>query len=542
MENKTLGLLVFGILALIVLTSFASAVVTLTLTDSPDTLTKFVSSTNFTITASPNVNFLTTFPQTLIIKDANNNEVSLQITNTSVLTGVSSATFSVTVNSVSANFNLGKYSNTLTINTENVSDPLDTKTIDVPISFENTPNEFTNPNGNLKIDSVDLSVEKGFGSDNEWYPLDEITAKIDVSNNGDEKVKSIEVQWGLYDTENGKWITSKGKEDSFSLSSGDDKIITVNFKLDKLSRIDTENTGNYKFYAWATGKDEAVNGVEISDYNSEDITLNIESDFVVLDNIQIPESASCNEQIQIIADIWNIGSDSQDNVYVIISSQELNLNQEIPIGDIDSFEDGKLDARITIPKDAEEKYSTLKFSVYNEDDEVYQNSNDDESVFSFPIQIKGCLIASPVSVSANLESGGKAGEEMVVKATIVNNGNTLATYNLQAKGYENWASLKSTNPQSVILSAGESKEVLLAFNVDEGVSGENTFSLDVLSDGKLVTEQPVSVTIEGSSGLPFSGILGNVLGGGNNLLWGIGALNVILVIIIIFMALRVAKK
>src|SRR3989344_8751647 len=197
MENKTLGLLVFGILALIVLTSFASAVVTLTLTDSPDTLTKFVSSTNFTITASPNVNFLTTFPQTLIIKDANNNEVSLQITNTSVLTGVSSATFSVTVNSVSANFNLGKYSNTLTINTENVSDPLDTKTIDVPISFENTPNEFTNPNGNLKIDSVDLSVEKGFGSDNEWYPLDEITVKIDVSNNGDEKVKSIEVQWGL---------------------------------------------------------------------------------------------------------------------------------------------------------------------------------------------------------------------------------------------------------------------------------------------------------------------------------------------------------
>ena len=54
-----------------------------------------------------------------------------------------------------------------------------------------------------------------------------------------------------------------------------------------------------------------------------------------------------------------------------------------------------------------------------------------------------------------------------------------------------------------------------------------------------MTTQPVSVAIEERSGL--FGLTGLVTSG-NAYLWGIGALNVILVIIIIIVAVRVARR
>ena len=151
------------------------------------------------------------------------------------------------------------------------------------------------------------------------------------------------------------------------------------------------------------------------------------------------------------------------------------------------------------------------------------------------------MVESNVMVSAILESGGKAGKEMLVKATITNTGKELVNYNLNVVGYDEWASLVNIEPDTVLLCAGDSKEVLITFDVNKDVSGDKLFDIEVLSGDELVKEQAVSVFIE-KSGFSFPGITGGVISKDNAYLWGIGILNIILVLVIIFVAIRVARK
>ena len=63
-----------------------------------------------------------------------------------------------------------------------------------------------------------------------WYPLDTIETKVTVTNDGPETIKNIVVKWVVYDQTKKKKIMS-GSEDSFSLKEGNDKTVTIDFKL-----------------------------------------------------------------------------------------------------------------------------------------------------------------------------------------------------------------------------------------------------------------------------------------------------------------------
>ena len=296
-------------------------------------------------------------------------------------------------------------------------------------------------------------------------------------------------------------------------------------------------------YVWAVGEDEEFDGNETCVMDSESIEIIIENDFVVVDNIEVPELVQCGAEVQITADVWNIGEDNQDEVSVQIYSKELGINKMVEIGDIDALEDEKLDTLITIPKTAEGWYY-LHFYVHDEDGDLYENDyDDDEAEFKVSIKVEGsCLVGPEAVVSATLESGGEAGEELVVKATITNTGDELASYVLTAEGYSEWATLLSIEPGTVVLSAGDSKQVIITLIVNDDALGDKLFNLIATSSGEEAAKQPVSVTIkESASGI--SGITGKVFAGeGSTYLWGIAILNIILVIIIITVAVRVAGR
>ena len=60
---------------------------------------------------------------------------------------------------------------------------------------------------------------------------------------------------------------------------------------------------------------------------------------------------------------------------------------------------------------------------------------------SVPLVVKGnCGVAGAGSatVSADLVSGGMAGQELVVKATITNTGSSLKTFTVNAAGFREW--------------------------------------------------------------------------------------------------------
>jgi len=396
-----------------------------------------------------------------------------------------------------------------------------------------------NPNTDLTIEIEGIKVMKGFGDDEEfWYPLDSIEVEIKAENNNqDEDMRDVEIEWGLYDVEAEKWVFDE-KESDFNLKDDSDKTIFVEFDLDDVDEFDNND---YVFYVWANGelKDDAKTKICASD--SEEIEIVNSDDFVVLADIESPETASCGSEIQITADVWNVGDNDQDEVKVVIFNKELGINEVIEMGEIKDFDNEVLDTFVEIPSDVEEKIYALSLKVFDEDNDIYETDEDnDESEFIIRIDITGCSVSSTALVSANLESGGKAGEDLVVKSTIANTGTSSVTYTVNAAGYAEWASSASADQSTFTLGVGESKDVLFTLDVKEDASGENQFNIEVLSENSLVATQPVQVEIQ-ESGSGF-GVAGNLFSDGNKYLWGIGILNVILIIVIIIVAIKVARK
>ena len=395
-------------------------------------------------------------------------------------------------------------------------------------------------NNQLTLDSLDLSVEEGYGEDEEWFILDtvNIETNVDYSGDSDFEMQNIEPKWGLFDRDTGKWIIDDEEKD-FDLEGGEDLDVAIQLKLDE----DTDKlaTGDIVAYVIATGEDEEFTDAATCEYAEQAVTMKSENS-LILDSLTYPTSSvQCTEEVLITADIWNIGDEKLKDTYILVNNRDLGLiNQKIEVGDVNDFDNTGLTFTFTVPKGIVEKTYPIAFSMYDEDDDIFQ-VNDDDTVFTVPLGVSGnCGIASPATVSASLASGGQAGSNMVIKAMIKNSGTRQANYTLNAAGYATWASTAAIDTLILTLNAGESKEVTITLAVKSDVSGEQTFNLEVLSGNELAVTQPVSVLVERAPGL-LSGITGGAIGS-NGTLWLIGFINVILVLAIIMVAVRFMRK
>ena len=301
------------------------------------------------------------------------------------------------------------------------------------------------------------------------------------------------------------------------------------------------NEGNYVFYVRATGEiaDGTYEGENTCASDSEEGELMLERDFVVLANLKAPEVSQCGSEAHISGDIWNIGSKDQSDIYLKISNRDLGIDEEIEVGDLDSFESTDFDFIIQLPEDAQEKSYYLTLTLYDEDDNVYENGDDKESKATLTLNVQGNCAVAKASVTAVLESGGQAGKDMVVKAVITNTGKKTAYYSLNAAGYSGWASSVALDKTALTLNAGQSAEVLLTFKVNRDALGTNLFTLEVISENDVVVSQPVQVEITKKKWSLFNG---NLFSGDNKYIWGIGILNLVLIVLIIIIAVRIARK
>ena len=461
----------------------------------------------------------------------------------------------------------GTYTGTLAPTTTNYNDSINSLTIILTIG--NPPevqacNALGNPGGDLRVKDIDFNnlgilifqeangnIYLEFGDDDEWFPLDELEIEIEIENNGNDDIDDIEVEWGLYNTKSNEWVIELDEEDEVNINDDDKEIIDAEFNLEDELDVDLDklnNGKNYRFYVIATGEvdDGASPTTQTCAFDSKNVEVVLENDFVVLTDVQFPETVQCGENVQISAKVWNIGEDDQDEVKVEVHNNDLGLfHKTTEIGDIDGFDDDVYTFSFRVPNDAEEKTHSLRFEVLDEDFDVYENDfDDDESAFTLPFRVSGgCtgVSAEGVSVFASLESGGKAGGELVVKAIITNNDDELKTFTVNAEGFSGWASSFTADRTSLVLGAGDSTDVRFTFNVNKDASGSQSFTIKLVSEDNVVTTQPVSVSIEKRSGL-FGGLTGSVISSGNAYLWGIGILNVILVLAIIMVAVRVLRK
>lgn len=401
----------------------------------------------------------------------------------------------------------------------------------------------------LELDITDLTVKTGFGDDDYWYPFDVIEAEIEVKNDGNYDMEDIEVSWALYDDNGNKIID--GEESDFNLDSDEEETMILTFTLDD-DVEDLSGVEQVTLYVKSKGKiddsDSSNDGEDTCAEDSSKVDLITDDEFMIIndmginslniENWELKQDVSCNSELQIVADVWNIGDDDLEDVSVRIYNNELGISKFVEIGDVDSFDSEKLETTITLPEDAEEKYYALKFAIYDEDGDVFETDEEDEdSSFDVLIKVAGnCELKTNIAIASELVSGGNAGEELSVKATLSNSGDSTETYVLNVKDYEGWATFNELDSNSITLNSGESVEVQLTFNVNKDVTGDKTFNLEVVSSDGAVKTQPMTVSITENS------LIDKIKGQNKWYIWAIGALNVLLILAIIVVAIRVTKE
>src|SRR3989339_484788 len=450
MNNKILNFVSASILVLILCISFTSA--SIEFTDVTGVTQSIVSGNTATVTFKLNEtnegdleNILFNTPLSLGSLTSNNINGTITSLNQTDKSSLITLTINVPEGTTAQN-----YTGTLTVTAEYANSTVITDTLPITLTVTNPiqPEEITsciaktNLGNNLKVKIDDITV-KGFGEDTEWLPMDEIQVEVQIENNGNDDIRDIKLSWGLYNKATNEWYVD-GDESKFKLKDGDEETVIVTIKLD--DNIDELEEGEYVLYLWANAEDAEFDNEDTCTYTTqEDIEIVIEENFVILYNIQAPKTMLCDEKITIIAEVWNIGDEDQDDV----------------------------------------------------------------------------------SVSANLISGGQAGEELIIKAIIANTGEESTAYTLNTAGYTAWASSVSIDQNT--------------FTLNKEAFGDQMFNLEILSNNQLISQQPVSVLIkEADKG--FVDQIKSITGKINWVLWAIILLNIILVIVIVIVAIRIAKN
>lgn len=407
-------------------------------------------------------------------------------------------------------------------------------------------------NGNLSIVNVDWT-NNGEGEDNNWELLDEVEVEVEVANNNNDDDIDVIAEIGLFDS-SGKNIAddliflensdSDNEEIEININDDDEETVTWNFKVP----ADVDK-GNYKLAVKAYSDDSGeskdcrdsstdLGGVFFQSINIEEASD--EGRFVIVDEIEMDSQITCGQTVTGQFKVFNVGEEDQDRVKIIIQNKDLGIEMIKEItSDLDRGDDQTLDFSFKVPTNTANGNYPLEFiTQYDYRNGVYREESEDS--FDAFFEVLGCSQnlgtgstgLTNVGIDAKLGSDAKAGEELIIIATISNTGTEDATYSISARGYSSWADLKEISESTISVDAKESKEVRFTLIVNEDASGANSFDIQVARDGK-VQIQEVEIKLSSKK---------SIFEFGNSLIWVVGAVNLILIILIIIVAVRMSRR
>ena len=530
---KVLSAITFLVLSL-------SLISALSLSPSSQTITLGNNQTSFTIGNNMNdtdsVSILLTSPPGFIY-NINPSTFDLNVSQ--------SKTVSVSLTSLPSSLSFGEYGSRLTATGTSSS-------TNATITFVKSFCKAGSIGENLSISRIDINSD---GSDDlEWRPLDQIEIKVKVENNGDDDVREVNVEIGLYDSEGRNKIgdvdfesADEERSDIGTLNDGDKETVTFTFMIPA-----DLNEGDYKLVVKAYS-DKVGESKECTDTSSDidndfyqPIDVIKESDsgkFIAFDSIVVfPERATCGDSVTLTTEVWNIGDEDQDQVKANLKNTELGLDQSFEIkSDLDQGDNQQISFTFQIPQNARDKTYVLGLSSdYDYRNNNYREHSDDQKEVS--LQVIGCAVAPTpgttklASIDASLDSDAIAGKEMDITIEVTNLDSKSNTFSISLIGLD-WAVVESISPRTLTLDAGETGEVSLRLTIDEATSKENSFTIQAKSANKTDTRE-ISVDVqEAKSSFSLSQLFQ-----GNAVMWAIIIINVVLVILIIVVAVRIARK
>jgi len=404
--------------------------------------------------------------------------------------------------------------------------------------------------GDLEISDFDINID-GEGSDDEWQYLDNIEVAVEIENtNNDDDIDDVEIEIRILDNkiENGgndvtndfdfddEILTGIGK-----LRDGDEEVET--FLIEELPADLDDGTYYMYIMAYEDGN-KAEQCVSESSKLDDDFFFKFTVESVDYDesvvargtDLPLQLDTHCGQQnLEISIPVYNLGSDEEEKVLVSIHNTELQIDDSMVIDDLDNGDKEVLTFFVDIPSQLTQEKYNLDISVYfdwdsDEDDDNFI-SYDEETSESIRLNILGCKAPAP-TIAANLGSTTELEEELVIKATIKNNGE-LNDFIITPTGFETWAELISVEPGTLSIASGNSEEVIITLLPKQ--SGSRTFRIETLVDGENYV-QPISVNIKGKPSI-LSG-----LGLSDAMLYLIAGIIVLLVLIFLVLIIKIVRK
>lgn len=402
--------------------------------------------------------------------------------------------------------------------------------------------------GNLSLSSIDVTNTNG-DDDKAWLALDNIEVDVDVDNLITEDIDDVVVELALFDSagsdvskSNLVFENSGGRKVQIG-NLPDGELETVNFKFQVSPKL---KKGKYQLAIKAYSKDLGESQMcddssnSFSKTYSEEITLKRETEdgkLINFDAIDLAQSElTCGTTGTLSVDVVNVGSTKQDQVRIELLNTELGISQNFVIrDDMSEGEIKQATFEFVIPANAQQKaYNLLLTARYDYDSvkDLYRQALD--STTDVPIKVVNCGASSTgqnFAISANLASTAAPGEDLVVVATIQNVQTSASDVVVGVKGYDSWATLSNSSSRILSVNAGESKQSTFTFKVNKNAFGEQSFIIETLSNGKTESRE-VSVDL-GAKQSFF---------GSNWLVWVIVLVNVVLILLIIFVAIRLSRR
>ena len=450
------------------------------------------------------------------ITQSNNVPIKFTITGSEVAGNIlttSSATSTITI-ATNVDYTQLKLGNSYTGNIVLRQQSPGTDIITIPVEFVSSFCSNGEKGTNLEI--TDFKLNNNDGDDDEWSPLDEIEITVEVSNNGNDKVKDVIVELGLFNSKGKNVIKDMDDLEDRKIKLGsikDDDEDTVLFKFKVPADFEEDN---YKLVVKAYSDDlneENECTSKVSDFDANDYYESIdgvreedEEKHIIFSNINVsPNPVQCGEKVQVTGEIFNIGDeDYEDQVRVTLFSEVLKLNIEKIVREDFNQGDSKLvEFEFDVPEGVAEKLYNLEFRTYydyDKDIDKYDITSDDKFVGSIKVAGNCNVQNSNVVITANLNGETPevvAGKKIIIDAKLRNTGDIPTTYVLSVLGNSGWSSLSSIEPQSVALNPGESKDVSIALTINENASGDNELTIRAVHNEK-VTEQKVVLTVNES--------------------------------------------
>lgn len=257
--------------------------------------------------------------------------------------------------------------------------------------------------GNLTITDFSISND-GNGDKDTWYRLDKMTIDVDVKNTGADTDDDVIVELGLYDADGNNVIgdldfSNKDEEqvNIGSLDKSDKETATFEFVVP----ADLSSGSGYQLVVKAyvdSAQDESCvdSGSDLSDKYFQKVEVKKESDdgrLIGFDNIKLAQDTlTCGDQDTLAFDIYNLGSKTQDQTRITLTSNSLGISQSAIIKkDLEEGDKATVEFSFAIPSNTKDGTYALSLNAeygYDDHDDSYEDSLDDQTVLA--IKVIGC--------------------------------------------------------------------------------------------------------------------------------------------------------